>query len=231
MSDQSKPADVKIHASDWAGFKELVRRGINTWDSAPPGIKVIADLITEGRAMQDYYSLANIPETVSVTKAINLPEPAPAPAPAPTKDLFTTQAQEFNAMYGLGEFPVQALIRSNVIERLDEFYKMLGEELSELQEIKEKITSRQYETPVDFLADLADFLGDMQVYCRSEMLRWQLPPQEILTIIMESNASKLGDDGLPIIRDGKVQKGPNYWRPEPKIKQLLIEMYTATKSV
>lgn len=49
-----------------------------------------------------------------------------------------------------------------------------------------------------------------------------LPINGILNIIMESNFSKLGADGLPIYdADNKVQKGPNYWKPEPKLKELL----------
>lgn len=38
---------------------------------------------------------------------------------------------------------------------------------------------------------------------------------------MQSNFSKLGADGKPIYDErGKVQKGQNYWKPEPKIKAL-----------
>ena len=33
--------------------------------------------------------------------------------------------------------------------------------------------------------------------------------------VQESNMSKLGEDGKPVYRsDGKVQKGPNYWKPD-----------------
>jgi hypothetical protein len=38
---------------------------------------------------------------------------------------------------------------------------------------------------------------------------------------MQSNFSKLGADGKAIISEGKVQKGPGYWKPEPQIKELL----------
>jgi predicted HAD superfamily Cof-like phosphohydrolase len=71
---------------------------------------------------------------------------------------------------------------------------------------------------------LADLLGDIQVYCASEMAKFGLPLDEVLAIIMRSNFSKLGADGKPIYDErGKVQKGPNYWKwkPEPKIKELL----------
>jgi predicted HAD superfamily Cof-like phosphohydrolase len=60
------------------------------------------------------------------------------------------------------------------------------------------------------------------VYCASEAKRWGLPLDEILNVIMQSNFSKLDANGEPIYDErGKVMKGPNYWKPEPKISQLL----------
>jgi hypothetical protein len=39
---------------------------------------------------------------------------------------------------------------------------------------------------------------------------------------MDSNESKLDANGNPIYdSNGKFLKGPNYWKPEPKIKTLL----------
>lgn len=37
-------------------FQELIQRGANLWPDAPPEIKALADLITNGRIMQDYSS-------------------------------------------------------------------------------------------------------------------------------------------------------------------------------
>ena len=49
-----------------------------------------------------------------------------------------------------------------------------------------------------------------------------IPLEDVLQIIMDSNASKLGADGKPIYdANGKFLKGPNYWKPEPKIRELL----------
>jgi predicted HAD superfamily Cof-like phosphohydrolase len=43
-----------------------------------------------------------------------------------------------------------------------------------------------------------------------------------LGIVHESNMSKLGADGQPVRReDGKILKGPNYWKPQAKIAKLL----------
>ena len=69
---------------------------------------------------------------------------------------------------------------------------------------------------------IADVLGDIIVYCRSEALKYGIPLEEVLDIIMDSNESKLGADGKPIYdANGKFLKGPNYWKPEPKIKSML----------
>jgi predicted HAD superfamily Cof-like phosphohydrolase len=69
---------------------------------------------------------------------------------------------------------------------------------------------------------MADLLGDVIVYCRSEALKYGLPLEDVLDIIMDSNESKLGADGKPIYdANGKFLKGPDYWKPEPKIKALL----------
>jgi hypothetical protein len=49
-----------------------------------------------------------------------------------------------------------------------------------------------------------------------------LPLDRVLKVIMESNFSKLGADGQPIYdQRGKVMKGPHYWKPEPRIKEIL----------
>ncbi len=72
---------------------------------------------------------------------------------------------------------------------------------------------------------LGDLLGDVQVYCASEMAKFGLPLDEVLAIIMQSNFSKLDADGKPIYDErGKVMKGPGYWKPEPKIQALLASL-------
>ena len=77
-------------------------------------------------------------------------------------------------------------------------------------------------SPADIAVAIADVLGDITVYCRSEALKYGLPLEAILDIIMDSNESKLGADGNPIYdANGKFLKGPHYWKPEPKIKALL----------
>ena len=113
-----------------------------------------------------------------------------------------------------------------VIKRLEDFFgqdSILAKELTEYKDIVEAIENGASE--IDVLVMLADLLGDIQVYCASEMARFGLPNQEVLEIIMASNASKLDANGNPIYdAQGKFEKGPNYWKPEPKIRELLISL-------
>jgi hypothetical protein len=37
-----------------AKFQELIQRGANLWPDAPADIKALADIITNGKIMQDY---------------------------------------------------------------------------------------------------------------------------------------------------------------------------------
>jgi len=136
---------------------------------------------------------------------------------------FARDIQKFNGIYKL---PVSAVPTTNVgvamTDRLKAFKSILGEELDEIDEI---ITAAERgEAALTTLTMLADLLGDIQVYCASEMAKFGLPLDEVLAIIMQSNFSKLGADGQPIYDErGKVMKGSHYWKPEPKIEQLLAE--------
>jgi predicted HAD superfamily Cof-like phosphohydrolase len=134
---------------------------------------------------------------------------------------FSDDIEKFNGIYKL---PVSANptleVGVPVVERLKAFKNILAEELDEMDEIIRATESK--EPTIEILTMLADLLGDIQVYCASEMAKFGLPLDEVLAIIMQSNFSKLGADGNPIYDErGKVQKGPNYWKPEPKIKACL----------
>jgi hypothetical protein len=82
--------------------------------------------------------------------------------------------------------------------------------------------SAPFENLVDYKVALADWLGDIIVYCASEARRFDIPIEQVLQIIMDSNFSKADENGNPIYDDrGKVCKGKNYWKPEPEIEKLL----------
>ena len=150
---------------------------------------------------------------------------------------FDEQIKAFNRMYGLACMDVPGVPRLPVYgpnmspraqldEYLERIYSIFKEELDEVDAIRDKVRDPKA-TMLDILTELADWLGDLQVYCASEMTKFGLPVSEVLDIIMDSNMSKLGPDGKPIHdARGKVLKGPDYWKPEPKIQKLLVaKMY------
>jgi len=124
-----------------------------------------------------------------------------------------------NAMYKLPAND-RPTLPHNVPERLVKFKATLLDEVHEIDEIVALACSGG--RPIDIAVAVADLLGDIIVYCRSEALKYGLPLEEVLGIIMDSNESKLDANGCPIYdANGKFLKGPNYWKPEPKIKVLL----------
>lgn len=69
------------------------------------------------------------------------------------------------------------------------------------------------------LVEVADALGDMLYILCGTILEhgMQYKIEEVFEEIQKSNMSKLGRDGKPIYReDGKVLKGPNYFKPDIK---------------
>lgn len=132
---------------------------------------------------------------------------------------FRERIVAMNAMYKLPAFD-NPVIPSDVTDRLKKFKITL---LDEVQEIDEIVDAAENGTdPLHIAVAIADLLGDIIVYCRSEALKYGLPLEEVLDIIMDSNESKLGADGKPIYdSNGKFLKGPNYWKPEPKIEALI----------
>lgn len=88
---------------------------------------------------------------------------------------------------------------------------------------KEGITvDEEFERQI--LVMVADWLGDMQVYNRSEALKYGIPLEAILMCIMGSNFTKLGADG-EVLKDenGKVLKGPHFIAPEKHIYATMFE--------
>jgi len=67
------------------------------------------------------------------------------------------------------------------------------------------------------LIEIADALGDMMYILCGTIIEHGLQHkiEEVFDEIQRSNMSKLGEDGKPIYReDGKVMKGPNYFKPD-----------------
>ncbi len=88
-------------------------------------------------------------------------------------------------------------------------YSLLAEENNEYLEAVEK----------NDLVGIADALGDQIYIIYGTILKHGLQHkiEEVFREIHRSNMSKLGADGKPIYReDGKILKGPSYFRPNIK---------------
>ena len=67
------------------------------------------------------------------------------------------------------------------------------------------------------LVEIADALGDMMYILCGTIIEHGLQDkiEAVFDEIQKSNMSKLGEDGKPIYReDGKVMKGPSYFKPD-----------------
>lgn len=139
---------------------------------------------------------------------------------------FNDRIKIMNEMYRLpiNESPT---LLSGAVDRLTKFKKILMDEASEIDDILPIVEQK---LDIDALVAIADVLGDIVVYCRSEAMKYGIPLEAVLDIIMDSNESKLDANGNPIYdENGKFLKGPNYWKPEPMIKVLLERLVTARK--
>lgn len=86
-------------------------------------------------------------------------------------------------------------------------YKLMREENEEYLEAAEN----------GDMIEIADALGDMlYILCGTILSHgMQHVIEDVFDEIQRSNMSKLGEDGKPIYReDGKVMKGPNYFKPD-----------------
>ena len=112
---------------------------------------------------------------------------------------------EFHSAFGLGikNTPTADLGESKNLLR----YKLMREENEEYLEAAND----------NDLVEVADALGDMLYILCGTIIEHGLQHkiEEVFEEIQRSNMSKLGADGKPIYReDGKVLKGPNYFKPD-----------------
>ncbi len=118
--------------------------------------------------------------------------------------------QEFHSTFGLGinNNPVADLGRPKNTLR----FNLMKEENEEYLEAANN----------NDLPEVADALGDMLYILCGTIIEhgMQYKIEEVFEEIQRSNMSKLGEDGKPIFReDGKVMKGPGYFKPD--IKRIL----------
>ena len=112
--------------------------------------------------------------------------------------------KEFHTAFNIGhkETPIADLGEAKNILR----YNLMKEEN---EEYLEAVQNKD-------LVEIADALGDMMYILCGTIIEHGLQHkiEEVFDEIQRSNMSKLGEDGKPIYReDGKVMKGPNYFKP------------------
>ncbi|MFT6845155.1 MAG: putative HAD superfamily Cof-like phosphohydrolase [Flavobacteriales bacterium] len=115
-----------------------------------------------------------------------------------------THVADFHDAFGIknAENPTAQLSKEQMLLR----YKLMREENEEYLEACES----------NNLVEIADALGDQLYILCGTILSHGLQHKigEVFEEIQRSNMSKLGADGKPIYReDGKVLKGPNYFKP------------------
>ncbi|WP_420574382.1 hypothetical protein [Kordia sp.] len=111
---------------------------------------------------------------------------------------------EFHEAFGLG-------IKNTPTANISEARNMLRFNLMK-EENEEYLEAAQNND----LVEVADALGDMLYILCGTIIEHGMQEKivEVFEEIQRSNMSKLGADGKPIYReDGKVLKGPNYFKP------------------
>ncbi len=110
----------------------------------------------------------------------------------------------FHTTYGLG---VSENIKSDLGTQKNNLrFELMKEENEEYLEAVQN----------NDIIEIADALGDMLYILCGTIIEHGLQHkiEAIFDEIQRSNMSKLGEDGKPIYReDGKVMKGPNYFKP------------------
>ena len=113
------------------------------------------------------------------------------------------QVAEFHEKFKVGD-GISPVLLSPEDSRLR--YKLMREENQEYHDACEK----------GDLVEIADALGDQLYILCGTILKHGLQHkiEEVFEEIHKSNMSKLGNNGEPVYReDGKIIKGPNYFRP------------------
>lgn len=116
---------------------------------------------------------------------------------------------------------------------LNGFRCTLVDEVSEVDEIVnrcqdyeecDKTSPEAEELKVEIIVAFVDWIVDIQVFCMSQCLRYGINPVPAMQVVMDSNFTKLGADGKPIFDENKkFLKGPNYKKPEPAIREMIVD--------
>lgn len=95
--------------------------------------------------------------------------------------------------------------------------KLIQEESLELNDALEDLRIFEDDTYIsnECKGQVVKELSDLIYVCYGLAARIGIDINEAFRLVHESNMSKLGDDGKPVLReDGKIMKGPNYHSPD-----------------
>lgn len=121
------------------------------------------------------------------------------------------QVEQFNTVYGV---PIHIKPTLPTFDDKTRIFNLISEEFKEMDEALDE----------DDIVHLAKELGDILYITAQQMNAQGLPVDAILREIHASNMSKLDDEGMPIYReDGKVLKGPNFFKAEAGIARVILE--------
>ena len=133
---------------------------------------------------------------------------------------------QFNSADGTSVFTESTILQFLGQNGVDEkrAAKLAPEVITWIEESDSVFEDGTTELDRQILVMLSDWLGDMNVYNRSEALKYGIPLEGVLACIMGSNFTKLDAEGQPIINpeNGKVLKGPNFVPPEAHIYATLF---------
>ena len=104
--------------------------------------------------------------------------------------------------------------------------KIIDDSLANVREdfVREELLEYLVANQDGDLVEILDALVDLQYFLNGMIVIHGLHHvfDKAFQIVHDSNMSKAGEDGKPILReDGKILKGPNYWEPTEKLAELL----------
>ncbi|MCU7728682.1 nucleotide pyrophosphohydrolase [Actinoplanes sp. KI2] len=116
--------------------------------------------------------------------------------------------REFHEVFGLDcadrPTPISA-------ERAAARQRLLDEEVGEVAEAS---AAAQLDPSPRRLAELARELADVVYVAYGTAITHGIDLDAVIAEVHRANMSKLDENGRPVVRDGKVQKGPNFRPPD-----------------
>ena len=109
---------------------------------------------------------------------------------------------------------LQGFLQTGFIKKklFDMQCSLISEEADEFLEACDNLD--EHPQNLELQTEVLKELSDLVFVCYQFAAAYGLDLDTAMERVFESNMSKLGDDGKPIYReDGKVLKGPNYFKP------------------